>query len=523
MKTLKFNRETRLTIKKGIDAVADAVKTTLGAKGRVVVISRKDINNSRLTEVHVTKDGVTVAKEVELNDPVENVGCNIIKSVASKTVTDSGDGTTTACILTQSIYNNCLTAIDAGANPVILKKQIDEAVKEIVAQIKEQAKPINSKGDFYKVGLIASNGDVQIAELVSEGFDKTGGNGSIISQVSNKKHTEILYSGGYEFGRGYLTSYFINNPHQRTCELENCDVFLYQGKITNHQQILDALQVSASMKHSFLLICKEINEESLAFLVKLKNEGKINPCVVREPAFDTMGNDMMEDLSVVTDAKGEVTINGRMVKFGFAKRVVVEEYSTMIIDGAGSKESLAERVEALTSQLDKPVSEYYLTKLKYRIAHLSNGVATIFVGGDSEVEIKERKDRFDDTICAVKAASQEGVLPGGGVSLLHFIKTPSTAGENALKEALRQPFIQLCENAGVNPKQILQELENSYNKNLGFDVEKEIVCDMVEAGIIDPAKVIRVAIENAASVASLLATSNCMIVEHNGFSSATVN
>lgn len=501
-KQLMFNDEARKKIQEGINIVANAVKVTLGPNGRNVIIDQE------YGQPHITKDGVSVAKEIELKDKYQNVGVKLIKSVASKTVNDVGDGTTTSSILTQAIINEGLRNIVAGANPVNLKKGIDLATKEVVNFIKEQSISVDKR--IKQVATISANNDEEIGNLISDAVDKIGYDGIITIEEAKGTETYIKINEGIQFQTGFLSPYFITDRDKSVCVLENPSVLVYDSKMDSLKEFYQVLEEVMTSKKSLLIVATDFDSEVLDTLVLNKIKANFKICAVKVPRFNKEA--IIEDLIVITGAKylNDVSKSISRIDLGSAEKIIIDKHTTTVINGHGS--ALPQHIEYLTNKGELE-----------RIAKLQGGIATLYVGAASEVELKEKKDRIEDAVCATKAAIEEGIVPGGGSLYLKAIKILQTLsgenpdqqiGINIIANALTYPIKQICQNSGVSGEVIINNiLNNSLVSNYGYDAKTELYGDLVEMGVIDPAKSVRISLENAASVAGLFLTTECVIVD----------
>ena len=522
-KNIKYNEEARKKIQKGVKTLAEAVKVTLGPKGRHVVIDKS------FGSPQVTKDGVTVAKEVELADKHENMGAQMVKEVASKTADKAGDGTTTATVLAEAIYTEGLRNVTAGANPMDLKRGIDKAVKVVVDQIKKISKPVQHHKEIAQVATISANNDSEIGNLIAEAMEKVGKNGSITVEEAKGFETVLDVVEGMNFNRGFLSSYFTTNPETQECVLEDALVLIYDKKITGIKDFLPVLQQVAESGRPLLIIAEDSEGEALATLVVNRIRGGFRVCAVKAPGFGDRRKAMLEDIAILTGGQliseelGMKLENANVSMLGKAKKVIVSKEDTTIVEGMGDKEALNARCESIKKQIEDSTSDYDKEKLQERLAKLSGGVAVIRVGAATEIEMKEKKDRVDDAQHATIAAVEEGILPGGGTALVRCIPTleaflpmltneDEQIGARIVLKALSAPLKQIAANAGKEGAIIFQQVM-SRSANEGYDALRDAYTDMLEAGILDPAKVTRSALESAASVAGLLLTTEALIAE----------
>jgi len=520
-KTVKFGSSAREQMLRGVDILANAVKVTLGPKGRNVVIDKS------YGAPRTTKDGVTVAKEIELEDKFENMGAQMVREVASKTNDEAGDGTTTATVLTQAIVREGAKYVSAGMNPMDLKRGVEMAVTAVVENLKKQTKKIKSSDEICQVGTIAANGDKEIGEKIAEAMQKVGNEGVITVEESKALEFELEVVEGMQFDRGYLSPYFVTNADKMVVELEDPYILLHEKKLSNLQSMLPILEAAVQSGRPLLIVSEDVEGEALATLVVNKLRGGLKVAAVKAPGFGDRRKAMLEDIAVLTGGQliseelGIKLENVTLDMLGRAKRVRIDKETTTIVDGAGKKPDIAGRITQIKAQIEETTSDYDREKLQERLAKLAGGVAVIKVGGATEVEVKDRKDRVDDALNATRAAVEEGVVPGGGVALLRAKRSVEAlksenpdiqAGINIVSKALEAPLRQIVENAGVEGSIVVGKvLEKS--GNFGFDAQKEQYVDMVQAGIIDPTKVVRVALQDAASVAALLITTEAMVAE----------
>ena len=520
-KEVRFSADARERMLRGVDILANAVKVTLGPKGRNVVIDKS------FGAPRTTKDGVTVAKEVELEDKFENMGAQMVREVASKTNDVAGDGTTTACVLAQAIVREGAKAVAAGMNPMDVKRGVDQAVHAAIEDIKAQARTVSGSEEIGQVGAIAANGETEIGTQIADAMQKVGNEGVITVEEAKSLDTELEVVEGMQFDRGYLSPYFITNADKMVAELEEPYILLYEKKLSNLQAMLPILESVVQSGRPLLIVAEDVEGEALATLVVNKLRGGLKVAAVKAPGFGDRRKAMLEDIAVLTGGQliseelGIKLENVTLDMLGRAKRVRIEKENTTIVDGAGKKPEIQGRISQIKQQIEDTTSDYDREKLQERLAKLAGGVAVIKVGGATEVEVKEKKDRVDDALNATRAAVEEGIVPGGGVALLRAKKAVEAiksdnadiqAGINIVSRALESPIRQIVENAGVEGSIVVGKvLEKS--GNFGFDAQKEEYVDMVQAGIIDPTKVVRIALQDAASVASLLITTEAMIAE----------
>ena len=521
-KDVKFGRDAREGILRGVDTLANAVKVTLGPKGRNVVIDKS------FGAPRITKDGVTVAKEIELKDKFENMGAQMIKEVASKANDAAGDGTTTATVLAQSIVTEGMKSVAAGMNPMDLKRGIDLAVTKVVEDLKGRSKDVSGSEEIAQVGVISANGDREVGEKIAEAMEKVGKEGVITVDESKGLEFELETVEGMQFDRGYLSPYFITNPDKMTVELENPYILIHEKKLSNLQAMLPVLEAAVQSGRPLLIIAEDIEGEALATLVVNKLRGGLKVAAVKAPGFGDRRKAMLQDIAILT--KGEMISEDLGIKLenvtlgmlGEAKRVTIDKDNTTIVDGAGSEADIKARVSEIRTQIDNTSSDYDREKLQERLAKLAGGVAVIKVGGATEVEVKERKDRVDDALHATRAAVEEGIVPGGGTALLYASKAlhglsgendDQTRGIDIVRRALTAPVRQIAANAGHDGAVVSGKLTDGNDENLGFNAATDTYENLVSAGVIDPTKVVRTALQNAASVAGLLITTEAAIVD----------
>ncbi len=521
-KEIKFNTQAREELRAGVDALADAVKVTLGPKGRNVIIEKK------FGAPHITKDGVTVAKEIELEDPFQNMGAQLVKEVASKTGDDAGDGTTTATVLAQAIVNVGLKNVTAGANPMDLKRGIDKAVAKVVEGIRAQAQEVGD--DFTKiesVARISANNDEEIGQLIAEAMRKVKKDGVITVEEAKGTDTTVEVVEGMQFDRGYISPYFVTNTEKMECEMENPYILIYDKKISTLKDMLPILEASAQSGRPLLIIAEDVDSEALATLVVNRLRGSLKICAVKAPGFGERRKEMLEDIAVLTggivisEEKG-MRLDGATVEMlGRAEKITVNKDNTVIVNGLGSKESIEVRVAQIKAQIETTTSDYDREKLQERLAKLAGGVAVLYIGAASEVEMKEKKDRVDDALSATRAAIAEGIVPGGGVAYIRCIESlegmkgandDETTGIEIVRRAIEAPMRQIMANAGLEGAVILQKIREGKG-DFGFNARTGNYENFFEAGVIDPAKVTRVAIENAASIAGMFLTTECVIAD----------
>ena len=521
-KEIKFDTEARTLLKKGVDELADAVKVTLGPKGRNVIIEKK------FGAPHITKDGVTVAKEVEVTCPFENMGAQLVKEVASKTNDDAGDGTTTATVLAQSIIGVGLKNVTAGANPMDLKRGIDKAVAKVVENIADQAQAIGD--DFSKiehVAKISANGDETIGKLIAEAMKKVKKEGVITVEEAKGTETTVEVVEGMQFDRGYISPYFVTNTEEMEVDMENPFILIYDKKISVLKELLPILEATVQSGRPLLIIAEDIDSEALATLVVNRLRGGLKVCAVKAPGFGDRRKEMLEDIAVLTggtvisEEKGLKLDTATMDMLGTAEKITVTKDNTTIVNGAGNKEAIQARIHQIKSQIENTTSDYDKEKLQERLAKLAGGVAVLYVGAPSEVEMKEKKDRVEDALSATRAAIEEGTVPGGGIAYIRAIPSledmkgeneDETTGIEIVKRAIEEPLRQIVENAGKEGAVIVQKVKEGTD-DYGYNARTDKFEHLYEAGVIDPAKVTRVALENAASIAGMFLTTECVIAE----------
>ena len=521
-KEIKFNIQAREELKKGVDELANAVKVTLGPKGRNVIIEKK------FGAPHITKDGVTVAKEIELEDAFQNMGAQLVKEVASKTGDDAGDGTTTATVLAQSIVNVGLKNVAAGANPMDLKRGIDKAVAKVVEGIKAQAQEVGD--DFEKiesVARISANNDSEIGQLIAEAMKKVKKEGVITVEEAKGTDTTVDIVEGMQFDRGYISPYFVTNTEKMECEMDTPYILIYDKKISVLKDMLPVLEATAQTGRPLLIIAEDVDSEALATLVVNRLRGSLKVCAVKAPGFGDRRKEMLEDIAVLTggvvisEEKGLKLESTTIEMLGRAEKVTVNKENTTIVNGMGSKESIATRVAQIKAQIETTTSDYDREKLQERLAKLAGGVAVLYIGAASEVEMKEKKDRVDDALSATRAAIAEGIVPGGGVAYIRCIPAldglkgdndDETTGIEIVKRAIEEPLRQITANAGVEGAVVVQKVKDGQG-DFGYNARTDTYENFFAAGVIDPAKVTRVALENAASIAGMFLTTECVIAD----------
>ena len=521
-KELKFNIEAREQLKKGVDELANAVKVTLGPKGRNVIIEKK------FGAPHITKDGVTVAKEIELADAFQNTGAQLVKSVASKTGDDAGDGTTTATVLAQSIVATGLKNVAAGANPMDLKRGIDKAVAKVVEHIKAQSEQVGDNYDkIEQVATVSANNDQEIGKLIADAMKKVSKDGVITIEEAKSRETTIGVVEGMQFDRGYLSPYFVTNTEKMECEMENPLILIYDKKISNLQEFLPILNPAAQTGRPILVIAEDVESEALTTLVVNRLRAQLKICAVKAPGFGDRRKAMLEDIAVLTggvvisEEKGLKLEQATIEMLGSAEKVTITKDNTTIVGGKGDKQNIQDRVNQIKNEIKITTSDYDKEKLQERLAKLSGGVAVLYVCAASEVEMEEKKDRVDDALCATRAAIEEGIVPGGGVAFIRSLESleglegdnaDETTGINIVKRAIEEPLRQIVENAGLEGSVVVEKVRNQKG-DFGYNARKDTYENLRESGIIDPAKVCRVALENAASIAGMFLTTECVICD----------
>jgi chaperonin GroEL len=521
-KDIRFHSDARQRMLRGVDILADAVRVTLGPKGRNVVLDKS------YGAPRITKDGVTVAKEIELSDRFENMGAQMVKEVASKTSDSVGDGTTTATVLAQAIVRGGAKAVAAGMNPMDLKRGVDMAVEAVVEAIQQRSKKVSTNAEIAQVGTISANGDHDIGRMIAEAMQKVGNEGVITVEEAKSLETELDVVEGMQFDRGYISPYFVTNAEKMVAELEEPYILLHEKKLPSLQAILPLLESIVQSGKPLVIIAEDVEGETLATLVVNKLRGGLKVAAVKAPGFGDRRKAMLEDIAVLTGGQvisedlGIKLENVTLDMLGRAKRVRIEKENTTIIDGAGKKADIQGRIAQIKAQIDEATSDYDREKLQERLAKLAGGVAIIRVGGATEIEVKERKDRVDDAVHATRAAVEEGIVPGGGVALLHSIKAlarlqpdnnDQKVGIDIVRRALQAPARQIVENAGAEGAVVIGKLLEKGDANHGYDAQRGTYADMMKAGIIDPTKVVRLALQGAASVGSLLITTEAMVAD----------
>ncbi len=520
-KEIYFNTNARDRIKKGVDTLANAVKVTLGPKGRNVVIDKK------FGAPTVTKDGVSVAKEIELKDAIENMGAQLVKEVASKTADSAGDGTTTATVLAQSIFAHGIKNVAAGANPMDLKRGVDKAVEAVVAALAQQSKTIDSSNEITQVASISANNDEEIGQMIAHAMDKVGKDGVITVEEAKGTETEVKLVEGMQFDRGYLSPYFVTNTERMEAELENPYILIYDKKISSMKELLPVLEAVAQTGKPLLIISEDVDGEALATLVVNKIRGSLKIAAVKAPGFGDRRKAMLEDIAVLTggtvisEERGYKLENATIDYLGNAEKINIDKDNTIVVNGAGEKDQIQARINQIKSQIENTTSDYDREKLQERLAKLSGGVAILYIGAATEVEMKEKKDRVDDALHATRAAVEEGVVAGGGVALVRAISSldniatenaDQKTGVNIVRMALESPLRVIVENAGQEGSVVIQKVLEGKD-DFGFNARTDKYENLFAAGVIDPTKVTRLALENAASIASLLLTTECVIAD----------
>jgi chaperonin GroEL len=523
-KIIKFETEVRNGLKDGVDKLANAVKVTLGPKGRNVILQKQ------FGAPHITKDGVSVAKEIELVDPIENIGAQLVKEVASKTADQAGDGTTTATVLTQEIFALGVKNVAAGANPMDLKRGIDSAVKVVVSELAKISKPIKTSKEIEQVATISANNDSSIGSMIASAMEKVGKDGIITVEEAKGTETEVKTVEGMQLDRGYLSPYFVTNQESMEAELDNPYILLYDKKISSMKDILPVLEQTAQTGKPLLIIAEDIDGEALATLVVNKLRGTLRVAAIKAPGFGDRRKEILEDVAVLTGGQvisselgftlDKVTLND----LGTAEKITIDKDTSTFINGGGESDTIKARIDLIKNQIEKTTSDYDKTKLQERLSKLSGGVAILYIGATTEVEMKEKKDRVDDALHATRAAVAEGIVPGGGVALIRTISALETPGNLDLinetsdfvtgvmivKKAIESPLKTIVQNGGGSAEVVINEVKRGKN-NMGYNARTEVYEDLVVAGIIDPTKVTRLALENASSIASLLLTTECVI------------
>lgn len=520
-KQLYFNEEARQAILKGVTLLTDAVKATLGPKGRNVIIDRK------FGAPTITKDGVTVAKEIELKDPFENMGAQLVREVASKTSDAAGDGTTTATVIAYALYREGMKNVTAGSNPMDLKRGIEKAVEVAVDELKKMSNPVQDKKEIAQVGTISANSDPSIGELIADAMDKVGKDGVITVEEAKSMATTLDIVEGMQFDRGYVSPYFITDPERMECSLEDAYILIHDKKVSSMRDLIPLLEQIAKMGRPLLILAEDVDGEALATLVVNKLRGTLQICAVKAPGFGDRRKAMLEDIAILTGGtviSEDLGMKLETVKIndlGRAKKITVDKENTTIVEGAGDTSSIQGRIKQIKTQMEETTSDYDREKLQERLAKLAGGVAVINVGAATETEMKEKKARVEDALHATRAAVEEGIIPGGGVALLRCLPAidalklegDQQIGVGIVRKALEEPIKQIVVNAGMEGAIIVEKVKDSKDINYGFDAQSEQFTDMIEAGIIDPTKVTRTALQNAASVASLMLTTEVMVTD----------
>lgn len=520
-KQLFFNTDARDRLKKGVDALADAVKVTLGPKGRNVIIDKK------FGAPMITKDGVSVAKEIELSEPIENMGAQLVKEVASKTADNAGDGTTTATVLAQSIFSVGIKNVAAGANPMDLKRGIDKAVAAVVAQLKANSKEISTSKEIAQVATVSANNDEEIGKMISDAMDKVGKDGVITVEEAKGTETDVKTVEGMQFDRGYLSPYFVTNTEKMEVELDNPYILIYDKKISSMKELLPILEPIAQSGKPLLIISEDVDGEALATLVVNKIRGALKVAAVKAPGFGDRRKAMLEDIAVLTggtvisEERGFKLENATPDMLGRAEKISIDKDNTTLVNGAGDSSTIKGRINEIKAQIEKTTSDYDREKLQERLAKLSGGVAILYIGAATEVEMKEKKDRVDDALHATRAAVQEGVVVGGGVALIRAgealdslkgLNEDEDTGINIIRQAIESPLRTIVSNAGGEPSVVINKIKD-HKGNFGFNARTDVYEDLFKAGVIDPTKVTRLALENAASIAALLLTTECVVAD----------
>jgi len=521
-KIIKFDIKAREELKKGVDQLSNAVKVTLGPKGRNVILDKK------FGAPHITKDGVSVAREVELEDEFQNIGAQLVKEVAQKTGDDAGDGTTTATVLAQSIINEGLKNVAAGANPMAVKRGIDKAVAAVVEQIKAQAQEVGDDfGKIENVARVSANNDYEIGELIAEAMKKVNKDGVITVEEAKGTDTHVDVVEGMQFDRGYISPYFVTNTEKMECEMERPYILIFDKKISVLKDMLPVLEATAQSGRPLLIISEDVDSEALAALVVNRLRGSLKVCAVKAPGFGDRRKEMLEDIAtltggvVISEEKGLKLEGTTIDMLGTAEKVTVNKENTVIVNGAGDKKAIADRVAQIKAQIETTKSTYDKEKLQERLAKLAGGVAVLYIGAPSEVEMKEKKDRVDDALSATRAAVAEGIVPGGGVAYIRCLdvldkmegaNADETTGIHIIRRAIEEPLRQIVDNAGLEGAVVVQKVREGKN-DFGYNAYNDKYENLFETGVIDPAKVARVALQNAASIAGMFLTTECVIAE----------
>jgi chaperonin GroEL len=520
-KNIHFDTDARDRLKKGVDVLANAVKVTLGPKGRNVILEKK------FGAPAVTKDGVSVAKEIELRDPIENMGAQLVKEVASKTADTAGDGTTTATVLAQSIITHGLKNVAAGANPMDLKRGIDKAVGVVVERLRSSSKHVETNKEIEQVATISANNDAEIGRMIAQAMDKVGKDGVITVEEAKGTETEVKTVEGMQFDRGYLSPYFVTNTEKMEADLDNPYILIYDKKVSSMKELLPILEQVAQTGRPMLIIAEDVDGEALATLVVNKIRGALKIAAVKAPGFGDRRKAMLEDIAVLTggtvisEERGYKLENATLAYLGMAEKVVVDKDNTTVVNGAGNADDIKGRVNQIKAQIENTTSDYDREKMQERLAKLAGGVAVLYIGAATEVEMKEKKDRVDDALHATRAAVEEGIVTGGGVALLRAVSAldgltgenaDQTTGINIIRQALESPLRTIVSNAGGEPSVVVQRVREG-KANFGYNARTDIYEDLMAAGVIDPTKVTRLALENAASIAALLLTTECVVAD----------
>ncbi|MCV9385512.1 chaperonin GroEL [Reichenbachiella ulvae] len=521
-KDIFFNTDARDSLKRGVDLLADAVKVTLGPKGRNVILDKK------FGAPTVTKDGVSVAKEIELKEPIENMGAQLVKEVASKTADDAGDGTTTATVLTQALFAHGIKNVAAGANPMDIKRGIDKAVATVVENLKAQSKEIKSSEEVAQVATVSANNDAEIGKMIADAMDKVGKDGVITVEEAKGTETEVKTVEGMQFDRGYLSPYFVTNTEKMETELDNPYILIYDKKISTMKELLPILEATSQQGRPLLIIAEDVDGEALATLVVNKIRGSLKIAAVKAPGFGDRRKAMLEDIAILTggtvisEERGYNLENATLEYLGTAEKVNIDKDNTTVVNGAGKAEDIEARVNQIKQQMENTTSDYDKEKLQERLAKLSGGVAILYIGAATEVEMKEKKDRVDDALHATRAAVQEGIVAGGGVALIRAIDSlegleleneDQNTGVNIVRLAIEAPLRTIVSNAGGEGSVVINKVREGKG-DYGYNARTDVYEEMFKAGIIDPTKVTRLALENAASIASLLLTTEAAVADH---------
>ena len=520
-KQLFFDTDARDRLKKGVDALADAVKVTLGPKGRNVILDKK------FGAPTITKDGVSVAKEIELSEPIENMGAQLVKEVASKTADQAGDGTTTATVLAQAIFGVGIKNVAAGANPMDLKRGIDKAVAAVVAELKANSKPISTSKEIAQVATVSANNDEEIGKMIADAMDKVGKDGVITVEEAKGTETDVKTVEGMQFDRGYLSPYFVTNTEKMEVELDHPYILIYDKKISSMKELLPVLEPVAQSGKPLLIIAEDVDGEALATLVVNKIRGALKVAAVKAPGFGDRRKAMLEDIAILTggtvisEERGFKLENATPDMLGRAEKINIDKDNTTLVNGAGDKGAIKGRIAEIKAQIEKTTSDYDREKLQERLAKLSGGVAILYIGAATEVEMKEKKDRVDDALHATRAAVQEGVVVGGGVALIRAASAldklkgdneDQDTGINIIRVAIESPLRTIVSNAGGEPSVVVNKIRDNKG-NFGYNARTDKYEDLIKAGVIDPTKVTRLALENAASIAALLLTTECVVAD----------